>query len=157
MTNLVGMSGAMSGGADWWSLVLPTSKSVFLAIVCGASIYGVLQFLERFPRRGWMGIAPLAAVFYCIGPITYLGDWSWIIELSDRFVPLPKWYGGSLAYGLFHHTAGRLLHLSAQESVRLFSSLCGAAVVYVWWRTARRLGATRKRFWPLFVPRRLTS
>jgi hypothetical protein len=138
-----------SSRVTWWGLAPPTGESLVLALVFGVSVYAALRLLERYPRHGWLACVALVQVFYGLGPITYLGDWTWIIKIADGLDVVPKWYGASLIYGLFHHTVGRFLGFPAQESVRLLSAVCGAGTVYVWWRVARRLGATRAAWWPM--------
>ncbi|MDH3283880.1 MAG: hypothetical protein OEQ13_04005 [Acidobacteriota bacterium] len=146
----------LAGRPTMWSLpetLVPSAAVAGRALgVTAALVAALLMFawahrrVEVLAARGGLIAAVvivLTATFFLLGPLTYIGDWQWMLWVTDDGKPLGKWYGASLMYGWFHRLINLVATTLPMTSIRLFSSLCGALTAYVWYRTVRTLGLTR--------------
>lgn len=127
-------------------------------VVAGAGFAALRLFQmlhERPGSRSLRGLATagtvlgLAIVFDLVGPATHIGDWIVLLRVAEFGELIGKWYGIAALYTIFHHGVGALLGFTPEQSVRLLSSLAGAATAYVYFRVVDHFGLTRVfKGWP---------
>jgi hypothetical protein len=131
---------------EWWASLslrkLLDPAVLIRGLVLGTALFQSLRWLARPDLSRVSGAAivlGLTAVFRLTTLKAPIGDWQVLLWATQDWQSIGKWYGSSLIFGAFHHLLGVPIGLSAEESVMLCSSLCGALLILVLARAAARL------------------
>jgi len=137
-------------------------EAIWRGLLLTVALAGGLRLFQAFhemrgPRWRTAGLTAalvlgLTALFSWIGPDAPIGDFQVLLR-SVEFVRLVgKWYLASAAYIGFHHGLGAAVGFSVEQSVQMFSSLCGALTAFVVFLVVGELGLPRVlRAWPFLV------
>jgi hypothetical protein len=93
-----------------------------------------------------------SAAFAIVGPTTYVGDWQWMIRVIDLGRPLAEWYLAAVGAIVVDRAVQLFVDVPPMTTARIFSALCGGALLVVLHRLMVALGATERGWGWAFVP-----